>query len=115
MELIAEVTRQPVEIEPPDGVCKKFRNSIGPGLAETEQLDPRHGWARLLRGLLVDISKFRGGERRVFCWLVIFEVPQHDPRCREEAGDQKSGMPPKAICRYRHQHGGQNHTDICAA
>ena len=34
MKFIAEVTRQPVEIEPPDGIGEEFGNGIGPGLTE---------------------------------------------------------------------------------
>ena len=115
MKFIAEVTRQPVEIEPPDGIGEEFWNGIRPGLRDAKQLDPRGGWTRLFWKLLVDVSKFGGGERRMFGGFMVLEIPHQYPRCREKAGDQKGGVPAKKVSRQGHQQRSQDHADIGAA
>src|ERR1035438_8162456 len=111
MKSVAEVTRQPVEIEPPDRIGEEFGNGVCPGLADTKQLDPWRGWTRLLRGVLIDVGKFDGGKRRMFRGLSVLEEPQQDPRCRKKTGDQKGGVPAKKVSRHGHQERGQYHAN----
>ena len=94
-KFVVEITRQPVEVEPPDGIGKELGNGICPCLAEAKQFDPRSGWTGLLWRVLVNVGEFGSGERGMFGGFVVFEKPQQDPRRGENAGDQKCGVPAK--------------------
>src|ERR1700733_8614713 len=114
MKSRTEIGWQPEEIEPPDRVCQEFRDGESPGLAISEQPDPRRRGTHLGRGVFVDVTEFGASERGMIGRFAVVLPPPKNPKRAEDAGGEEGGAPSEADRSPGHDERSENGSDICA-